>query len=110
VDISGGAVITCNSEWIQYKWSINPFTNPNHVYSHSPHIHDNIMYKEVAMSYFKIMSIICIKTLVRKTIKFIRDSRNLARGSNRGPSNFYAGLLTTKLRVGPNGVEPLVHF
>jgi hypothetical protein len=35
VEISGGAVIACGSELCVYKWSINPFTNPNPVYCHT---------------------------------------------------------------------------
>jgi hypothetical protein len=34
VEISGGAVIACITSRV-CKWSINPFTNPNPVYSHS---------------------------------------------------------------------------
>lgn len=62
------------------------------------------------MHYFKDLPVIFINILVRKTIKFIRDSRDLARGSSRRPLDCYAGLLTTGLRVRSDGVELLVHF
>jgi hypothetical protein len=38
VEISGGAVIACSSESCVCKWSTNPFTNPNPVYSHTHYV------------------------------------------------------------------------
>jgi hypothetical protein len=34
VEISGGAVIACSSDWCVYKWSMDTINNSNPVYSH----------------------------------------------------------------------------
>jgi hypothetical protein len=43
VKIIGGTVIACSPESYIYKWSINPFTNPNTIYSHALN-RDNIFH------------------------------------------------------------------
>jgi hypothetical protein len=44
LEISCGAVITCSSGSVWCKWSMNPITNSNPVYSHNPNTWPYIIY------------------------------------------------------------------